>query len=62
MNKNCTIQQSLGHVAAATKLEAIVMELDTLFKLPGLPEAYYSDLFHAMANAASAIASAQKKP
>ena len=60
MNKNCIIQPSIGSVAAAAKLEAIVMELDTLFKLPGLPDAYYSDLFHAMANAAAAINSAQK--
>ena len=62
MNKNCIIQPSFGPVVPATKLEAIVKELDALYKIPGHPAEYYSDLFHAMANTASAIASAQKKP
>jgi hypothetical protein len=60
MDKRCIIQPSLGPVAAATKLKAIVKELDVLFNLPGLPESYYDDLFHAMANTASAINSVQK--
>ena len=60
MDKRCIIQPSLGPVAAATKLEAIVKELDVLYNLPCLPASYYNNLLHAMANAASAIGSVQK--